>query len=68
MFIQSSPGSELKRKFQAEVDRSNLRIRVVEKAGRSIKSALQRADRVVAIHASFVKRGERFMLNEWREL
>ena len=44
MFIQSSPGSELKRKFQAEVDRSGLRIRVVEKAGRSIKSALQRSD------------------------
>ena len=44
IFIQSTPGSELKRRFQAEVDRSGLRIRVVEKAGRSVKSALQRSD------------------------
>ena len=44
MFIQATPGSELQRKFQAEVDRSGLRIRVVEKAGRSIKSMLQRSD------------------------
>ena len=44
IFVQSTPGSELKRKFQAEIDRVGLRIRVVEKAGRSVKSALQKSD------------------------
>ena len=44
IFVQSTPGSELKRKFQAEVDRCGLRIRIVEKAGRSVKSAVQRSD------------------------
>ena len=73
MFIQSSPGSEMKRKFQAEVDRSNLRIRVVEKAGRSIKSALQRSDPFKSTTCGrdtclVCETGERFMLNEWREL
>ena len=44
VFVQSTAGSELKRKFQAEIDRSGIPIRVVEKAGRSVKSMLQRSD------------------------
>ena len=44
MFVQSTPNSELKRRFQKEIDKSGLKIRVVEKAGRSIKQALQRSD------------------------
>eukprot|EP00794_Sanderia_malayensis_P001936 gene1936-2201_t len=43
IFIQSTPGSELKRKYQNEIDRCGVRIRVVEKAGRSLKSQLQRS-------------------------
>eukprot|EP00794_Sanderia_malayensis_P013424 gene13424-14803_t len=44
IFIQSTPGSELKSKYQNEIDRCGVRIRVVEKAGRSLKSRLQRSD------------------------
>eukprot|EP00794_Sanderia_malayensis_P013421 gene13421-14800_t len=44
IFIQSTSGSELKRKYQNEIDRCGVRIRVVEKAGRSLKSQLQRSD------------------------
>ena len=42
IFVQSTPGSELNRKFQVEIDRRGLRIRVVEKAGCSVKSARYR--------------------------
>eukprot|EP00794_Sanderia_malayensis_P002694 gene2694-3113_t len=44
IFIQSTLGSELKRKYQSEIDRCGVRIRVVKKAGRSLKSQLQRSD------------------------
>ena len=44
IFVPSTPGSELQRKFQTEIDRHGLRIRAVEKAGRTVKSALQRSN------------------------
>ena len=44
MFVQSTPKSILKRRFQEEIDKSGLKVRVLEKAGRSIKQVLQRSD------------------------
>ena len=44
IFVQSTPRSKLKQRFQAEIDRQGLKIRVVEKAGRSLKSSLQRSN------------------------
>ena len=44
IFVPSTPGSVLQQRYQSEVDRQGLRIRVVEKAGRSIKSMIQRSD------------------------
>ena len=44
IFVPSTQGSELQRKFQTEIDRYGLRIRAVEKAGRTVKSALQRSN------------------------
>ena len=44
IFSPYTPGSVLQQKYQSEVDRQGIRIRVVEKAGRSIKSMIQRSD------------------------
>ena len=44
IFVPSTPGSVLQQRYQSEVDRQGLRIRVVEKAGRSMKSMIQRSD------------------------
>ena len=44
IFVPSTPGSELQRRYQEEIDRHGLRIRTVEKAGRSLKSMLQRSN------------------------
>ena len=42
--VPSSPGSVLQRRYQEEINRHDIKIRVVEKAGRSVKSMLQRSD------------------------
>ena len=44
IFVPSTPDSILQKRYQSEVDRQGLRIRVVEKAGRSIESMVQRSD------------------------
>ena len=44
IFVPSTPDSVLQQRYQSEIDRRRLKIRVVEKAGRSIKSMLQRSD------------------------
>ena len=44
IFVPSTPDSILEQRYQSEVNRQGLRIRVVEKAGRSVKSMLQRLD------------------------
>ena len=44
IFVPSTPNSVLQRRYQAEINRQGIKIRVVEKAGRSVKSILQRSD------------------------
>ena len=44
IFVPSTPNSLLQRRYQAEIDRQGIKIRIVEKAGRSVKSLLQRSD------------------------
>lgn len=44
IFVPSTPESVLQKRYQAEIDRRGLKIRVVEKAGRSIKSMMQKSD------------------------
>ena len=44
IFVPSTPSSVLQRRYQAEINRHDMKIRVVEKAGRSLKSLLQRSD------------------------
>ena len=44
IFVPSTPDSILQQRYQSEVNRHGLRIRVVEKAGRSVKSMVQRSD------------------------
>ena len=44
IFVPSTPGSVLQRRYQEEINRHDIKIRVVEKAGRSVKSMLQRSD------------------------
>ena len=44
IFVPATPLSQLQKSFQNEIDRSDIRIRVVEKAGNSIKSMFQRSD------------------------
>ena len=44
MFIPAAPGSDLKKKYETEVQKSGLKIRVVEKAGTSLNQQLQRSD------------------------
>eukprot|EP00794_Sanderia_malayensis_P015095 gene15095-16652_t len=42
--LRSTPRAELRRKLQTEIDRSDVRIRVVETAGQPVKRKLQRSD------------------------
>ena len=44
MFISATPGSILKKKYETEVQKSGMKIRIVEKAGTSLKQQLQRSD------------------------
>ena len=44
IFVPTTPRSGLRTVLQEEIDRSEFKIRVVETAGRSIKSSLQRSD------------------------
>ena len=44
IFFPSTPNSVLQRCYQAEIDCQGIKIRIVEKAGRSVKSLLQRSD------------------------
>ena len=44
LFVQATPGEVLKRQIQEVVKKHKLKIKVVEKGGRSIKSVLQRSD------------------------
>ena len=44
IFVAATPGSELKTVLQEEVNRSEFKIRVVETAGRSLKSSLQKSN------------------------
>ena len=44
IFVPSTPESVLQRRYQAEINRHGVKIRVVEKSGRSVKSMLQRSD------------------------
>ena len=44
IFVPATPNSELQKKYSNEVTKSGLKIRIVERAGKSIKSFLQRSD------------------------
>ena len=44
LFIPATPGSVLKKKCEAEIRNSMFKIRVVEKAGRSLKDMVQKSD------------------------
>ena len=44
VFVQATPGEVLKKAVQSQADLCGLKIRVVEKGGRNIKSILQRSD------------------------
>ena len=44
VFIPSTPHSMLKKKFDVEIKKSRFSIRVVEKAGRSLKDTLQKSN------------------------
>ena len=44
LFVSMTPNSELKRAYEKEIRRSGLRIKVVERTGRSLKSQLQCSD------------------------
>ena len=44
MFVPATPGSVLMKKYRNEVEKSGLKIRIVEKAGMSLKQQLQRSD------------------------
>ena len=44
IFVPSTPNSLLQRRHQGEIDRQGIKIHIVEKSGRSVKSFLQRSD------------------------
>ena len=44
MFVQATPGETLKKRIQAVCDQSELKVKVIEKGGRSMKQILQRSD------------------------
>ena len=44
IFLPTTPGSELKRSLQQEIDMSGFKIKVVEKVGKTVKQQLQRSD------------------------
>ena len=44
IFVPATPNSELQKKYSNEVTKSGLKIRIVERAGKSIKSFIQKSD------------------------
>ena len=44
IFIPATPGEDLKKRIEAEVKKTRLSIKIVEKSGRSIKQFLQVSD------------------------
>ena len=44
LFVQSTPGEQLRRSIQAEADRSKISIKVVERAGKTLRSLLQKSE------------------------
>ena len=44
IFVQATPNEILRKAVQSKVDKSELRISIVEKGGRDIKSVLLRSD------------------------
>ena len=44
IFVPCTPASDLKKRYQWQIQRSGLKIRVVERAGRSLKSQLQKSN------------------------
>ena len=44
IFVPATPASSLKRSLDEDVKKSDLRIRIVEKSGMSMKRVLQRSD------------------------
>ena len=44
IFVPNTPGSELKKMCEEEVWKSQVKVKVVESAGKSIKSMLQKSD------------------------
>ena len=44
VFVPSTPGSSLKKRFDEEIKKSEFKIRVVEKAGRSLKDSFQKSN------------------------
>ena len=44
MFVEATPGSELAKRVRSVVERLRLRIKIVEKAGTTIKGLLQKSD------------------------
>ena len=44
LFVQPTVGSELKRKVQMSARRNDVKVKVIEKAGLTVKKALQRSD------------------------
>ena len=47
LFVQATPGEALKKGIQSVCDQSGLKLKVVEKGGRSMKQILQRSDVVM---------------------
>ena len=43
-FVPATPGSELKRRYEAEVSKCGVGMKVVEKSGMSVKSMVQKTD------------------------
>ena len=44
LFVQSTPNEILRKEIQGQMDKLGMKVKVVEKAGRSLKSLLQRSD------------------------
>ena len=42
MFITATPNSELRRKLQAEISKTDIKIKVIEKSGKKVVRHLQR--------------------------
>ena len=43
IFVPATPGSTLKKKFESEINKTNIKIKVVERSGKTVKSLLQKS-------------------------